>query len=625
MVWRKLQHNLATQIARRLVFVDCETTDVDPENLVEEVHRLWFGVARTGRFENSGAGLKYGRRRKRVFYSGQDFWSWLKTIARKKETTWIYAHNAGFDFTVLGVWDLIRSGELTISKPRYVRQPLAQKDFWVGLLLLEDPPTVVGLEDKEGRRYVLCDTLNYWRVSLAALGESVGYEKLEWPGDPKTIEKWLPYCDRDTEIIEQAIIQLITWWKDNDLGNWKWTGPGLAMSAYRHAFMRHDIIFHDRMDVRVLERNGYYGGQLEAFKLGHIEGPVYQYDVTSLYPSVMRFNNYPTRLLHWNMNPAPTTGHPPFEPANSVAEVDLVAGEHTFPKRDETQVYYANGDGWTTLAGPELDYAWKLGLIKRWGRWSTYEVAPIFTEFVQHFFSLKKDYEEHGNKVQREFVKLLLNSLYGKFGQRGGKWTFNPDRIPWDEFGIFHERNPITGKWQKCLGIWDIVLDWTPLNEVGQSFPAIAAFVTSYARQHMRELRKICGRTHYFYQSTDSLIVDRIGRTNLNWCGKIADGDLGQLKLEESGNDAHIWGLHWYRVGDKKIEGAKKASAEGITDTMWSELQFDSLQTVLRRNGSPEIHIKRVIKERSLQYTKGTVLSDGRVRPKQLSDIHAKL
>jgi len=621
MVWRKLQHNKSCQIARRLVFVDCETKDQQPENPLAEVHRLWFGLARTGRVDKSGGSIQYTCQQEQVFWSIPNFWDWIKTVSEVRKTTWIYAHNAGFDLTILGLWEKIRDGDLKITKPRRSRDPKTKKEIWHGLLILEDPPTVLGLEDRDGRRYVVCDTLNYWRTSLAVLGKSVGLEKIDMPDWEAPIEDWIAYCRRDVEVIELAVLELLRWWKENDLGNWRWTGPGLSMSAFRHKFLKHDIVFHDRYDVRALERKAYYGGQLEAYQLGDIPGPVFQYDVSSLYPSVMRGNLFPTVLRHWSLDSVWTRGAPPYDPATMVAEVQLKPCDQTFPKRNKDGVSYCQGPGQTFLCGPELAFAHEHNLIERWGRWSTYEMGEIFTDYVDYFYGLKLDYELQNRPVQRTFVKLLLNSLYGKFGQRGGKWVFNEHRIPLLDFGIFHEINFITKAVQKCLAIWDVVLDWTPLNEVEQAFPAIAAWVTAYSRQEMRSLREIAGQTHYFYQSTDSLLVDSHGSDALIAAGKV-DGDrLGSLKLEQTADSAWIGGLHWYRIGDKLIEGSKKSSAVTIDSTSWSELQFDSLRSVLANKGRPEITIKRVTKTRTAQYTKGVVSQSGQVTPHQLVGI----
>ncbi len=626
MTWRKLKHNKSTQIARTLMFVDCETRSEDKNVKNLGANKLWFGVVNSGRFVNERGTLQYARRDSYTFHESGDFWSYVRSKSRVRETTWIYAHNAGFDFVILGLIPLLAKGELTITKPRKVRRKDSNASEIYGLLMVEDPPTVIGVEDSEGRRYVLCDTLNYWRVSLEALGKDLGYEKEEMPDWDAAFARWERYCRRDVEVIEQAVVQLIHWWKDRDLGNWRWTAPGLAMSAFRHKFMSHDIVFHDEMDIRQLERESYFGGQLEAFYIGHIREPVWQFDVVSLYPSVMKGNLYPVKLVNWSNDDTLTPFPPPIEPKSSICEVEVALDRATLPVRHNDCVYYAAGTGRVVLSGPELDWAVSHGYVQRWGRWATYEMADIFSDYVDYFILLKDQYEKAQKPVQRFFVKMLLNSLYGKFGQYGGSWQPNPDRLPLHGFGKFWEYSVITGEYQKCLAIGDIVLDWSPKSEVSQAAPAIASFVTSYARQLMRHYREIAGDGNYYYMATDSLMVNEQGFGRLlNETGCIGS-KLGQLKHERDASSAWIGGLHWYRCGDKLVEGSKKSSAVTIDETSWTELHFESLLSVIDRSKEDDgrrdaVVISEVEKTRSGQYNKGHVGDDGWVTPFTFAEL----
>jgi hypothetical protein len=42
--------------------------------------------------------------------------------------------------------------------------------------------------------------------------------------------------------------------------------------------------------------------------------------------------------------------------------------------------------------------------------------VDIFKEYINHYFKLKSEAEEHKNEGKRTLAKLMLNSLYGRFG-----------------------------------------------------------------------------------------------------------------------------------------------------------------------------------------------------------------
>ena len=93
------------------------------------------------------------------------------------------------------------------------------------------------------------------------------------------------------------------------------------------------------------------------------------------------------------------------------------------------------------------------------------------------------------------------------------------------------------------------------------------------------------------------------------------------MSIEAEGNDGWIGGCHFYRIGDKFTEGAKKASAETIDKFTWREPHFDSLKSAIQRGGDPEIHIQYRLKRRNLEYRKGVLGDNGWIKPFGLESI----
>lgn len=144
------------------------------------------------------------------------------------------------------------------------------------------------------------------------------------------------------------------------------------------------------------------------------------------------------------------------------------------------------------------------------------------------------------------------------------------------------------------------------------SFIAISAHITSYARIYLYELMKKAGFDNIFYVDTDCIFTNRIGYERLQ--DYINEYELGMLKLE--GVDyCYIRGLKNYKFGQaEKIKGVpKKAWREGDTFYFWSFEKFKG--SLSKRLNDDNIHL--FLQKRSLKnlYDKGIVKEDGRIEP----------
>ena len=627
MAWRRLKRNESSATARTLIFVDTETQSTTESDDNTGPNKLTIGAAASGRVRKLKGKQTYCCRDDLIFNEPNEFWEWVKTKSRPKETTWIFAHNVSFDSVILDLVGMLVRKQWRVTKPYARRDPATGKEFLNGMFVIDGPPFILSLQDPDGCRYLLADTLNYWRRPLEQLGRSAGIPKLPMPSPSAEAFEWRRYCMRDVRIIEHAVVELLLWWREQDLGNWRWTAPSLAMAAFRHKFMTHDIIFHDEPKARQLERAAYFGGQTEAYFLGPYDKPVWQYDVVSLYPKVMQDELYPSKLLDYREVVAFTEAMPMHEPSAAIAQVEVDLRWHTLPHRTPAGPVYATGRGTMVLAGPELHWAVENGLVRRWGSWATYKLEPLFREFVEYFAPLKEHYTATDEPIKREFVKMVMNSLYGKFGQYGGKWRINPNRVGMDSPGLFREVHPFTRAVTLCLEIGDAVFDKVDGLEVEQAFPAISAFVCAHGRQYMRRLRGIAGPKNVLYQATDSLMVSEAGRGQIHESSGLLGDTLGKLQLQRSGHNADIIGLNWYRIGDEWVRGGRKKTARHISDTVYSQLHFDSfVQSLCRmqreQSTDPAVLVQSRTIHRSRDYWKARQTPSGWLKPWSLEQLN---
>lgn len=619
MAWHYMRRNDSTALPRYVVWLDTETyPDRLPGIYDEEYHQLRLGVARFARWING----RWQRVKEIVFEDRRDFWSWFLPLTSSRHTTWLVAHNLGFDLTVIGTWRLLERGTLKFCSPGFSRARDTKRERDKGrdgaLVVIGDPPTIFGFESQSGGRFVAVDTLNWFCMPLSTLGASVGSAKLPMPSQVASHDDWVTYCRQDVDVLQTAWTALMQFIVEHDLGMFRYTAPAQAMGAFRHRFMETQICLHDEDDVKELERSAYYGGQTECYWVGPVDKHIYQYDVNSLYPYVMHDNPVPVKLLAWDLRATMTERQPDIRPPQAICEVELETDLDTYPVRHDGRPYYVTGTYRTVLCGPELMRAVAAGQVKRYGRWAMYDVEPIFYGYVDTMRYLRDEYRREGNRAFELLAKLMLNSLHGKFGQRSPQWVHEPDTIaphPWCRWETLDMSTGCRTR-RQCIG--DYVFRLDPGGEHQRSFPAIAAWVTAYGREYMRRLRILAGRNHVYYQATDSLAVDAQGRLNLDRAKMLSQSEWGKLKLLCAGPTAQFWGVNHYRIGSKHVIGGRKRGSKPLPDGGWVCDEFDGLMRSFEHGGPTWITVRSTDRYPTGQYTKGRHEGHGRVTPLHL-------
>jgi hypothetical protein len=195
------------------------------------------------------------------FTDPAEFWRKLIARSRQRSRVFVFAHNWGFDAPVLDAFRV-----------------LPELGFKLSYAIVEGPPVV--LVFRRGKLTLeLLDTLNWWRTSLAKLGESIGIAKLEMPRPGASRAAWDRYCRQDVEVIRRAVHHWIEFLARYDLGGFARTLAGQSFRAYRHRFMDAKILIDESQGALELARESYHGGRTEAFFIGKLREPVYCLDV----------------------------------------------------------------------------------------------------------------------------------------------------------------------------------------------------------------------------------------------------------------------------------------------------------------------------------------------------------
>lgn len=313
---------------------------------------------------------------------------------------------------------------------------------WGGYRLKYQPHKMFGVSTKGHKAVILFDVYTFFGTSFVRALED--YDVCP-PDDLEQIKQGkkgratftdaevntvvLPYwrlehiylkalCDRLRESLSRAGLHLS-----------KWHGPGAVASAL---LTRHGIKSHikggkstrDMADMAaVASRNAYAGGRFEPFRIGRYVGEIYQYDIRSAYPNVLRLlpplkgarweetsydpgNVEPWSLYHCAFS---DMGEGPF----GVSHWRFPNGNMAYPRHNQGVWNY----GITVLA-----------MLRHGGRVAIDRVLRLDYDrsmvrpfhFIEDLYKARAIWKMQGNQAQWA-AKLGMNSVYGKLAQRVGE------------------------------------------------------------------------------------------------------------------------------------------------------------------------------------------------------------
>lgn len=152
--------------------------------------------------------------------------------------------------------------------------------------------------------------------------------------------------------------------------------------------------------------------------------------------------------------------------------------------------------------------------------WKFKALKGLFTNYISYWTEKKINAKKEGNSVLYLISKLMLNSLYGKFG-------LNP---------------LVQGKYPYLNEEGVVKYGSYPMEIRDSIYIPVASFITSYARnktirtsQAIKDYTlKNYGKDYYIYSDTDSIHLLKLSEKELKSFVEIDDYKLGAWKLESS-------------------------------------------------------------------------------------------
>ncbi|MEM3662387.1 MAG: DNA polymerase [Sulfolobales archaeon] len=587
-----IKPNKAVRLPQSILFYDTETYEEKVGN--KTIHRLRLGVARYVRLNKAHV----ERSKYYIFRTPTEFWDIVENLTRKKTRLWIISHNQHFDFNI------VNGFEELVSRGWRIRKMVIESDIFAIKFT------------KDSRTILVVDSTNYFKAPLSELGKQIGLPKLEVNFKTASDDELIKYCKRDVEILSEYFINFLWWWVKNNLGNFTVSIAGLAFNAFKHRFMKAKILIHNNEDALKLELDSYRGGRNECFYVGEVNTKVYKLDVNSMYPFVMRYNPYPTKLKKVVCDLTPEQLNLLLKRYQAICDVCINTNEPAYGVKKHKLIFPV-GRFRVTLTTPELTYALENDHLEKVYKCSLYEYGYIFKDYVDFFYNIKKEAEEKGQKVIRNFAKLMLNSLYGKFAQRVTEFE-EIDYYPIMKFGSTFIYDMNTKEKSKVYFILGKAFKVSKERKLFyDAFIAIASHVSAYARMYLWHLIKTAGRKNVYYVDTDSLFVNDVGYDNLK---HFIGNELGLLKLEGEADHAIFMSPKDYVFGNEvKLKGIKPDSIM-VSNNTFIVPTWLRTKSLLSKGFTAQVIIEDRIKTLRREYDKGEVGEDGWVKPYVLDD-----
>lgn len=296
----------------------------------------------------------------------------------------------------------------------------------------------------------------------------------------------------------------------------------------------------------------YSGGRVQCFESGILRGNFKFFDVNSMYPYVMANMEHPLGDDYATMRRLPES---------SVYFADITCWSNgALPLRDEKgSLRFPVGEHRFLACSHEIRQGLELGWIKnvQVHRVQKAMHTQSFNEFITGFADRKIQYEREGNASMRLFMKLIMNSSYGKFATDPAKFK---------DAELFNDLDALELAGFKYAGMFgDRYLGEkpTPIKAYQYHDVAIAASITSASRAVL--MRGLAKATRPIYCDTDSIVAEGLDMPP-------HDTELGAWKNEASCDEVAIAGKKMY-AGFFQGQGVKKAS-KGVN------LAYDKIRAI---------------------------------------------
>lgn len=496
----------------------------------------------------------------------------------RKESSEIFFHNLKFDGMFI-LNELFKRGYKWSEDPKEPKtfgSLIADNGVWYSLTIIHK---------KYNKRYIktkIFDSLKKLPFSAKQIAKGfkldiakgeIDYTKYRGK-DYKMTEEEKFYIENDTSIIAQALkIQF-------DSGLEKMTIGSDALGYFKglmgkRAFNYMFPILPHSVDADI--RHAYKGGfvYLNPIYKNVMLKDIIEYDVNSLYPSVMVENLLPYGEPIFYKGKYKKNKKFPLYICVITANFELKKGhiptiqlKNSFRFNPTSYVTSSGGEPvQMTLTSVDLELFLKhydVYDIEYQCGWKFKAVKGIFTDYITYWGNIKMN----NDGAIRQLAKLMLNSLYGKFGTNDVKCQSIP----------YLEKETGLVKFKRGEETIEKPV-YTPL----------ACFVTAWARYKTITSAQRVGINNFVYADTDSLKIINLKQRHVKKLIKVHPKRLGEWKMEGYASQGKFLRAKTYAMQTEEWFPKRKTSfhvtCAGMPDTVKEKVDFNNFEYGTKFNG----------------------------------------
>lgn len=496
-----------------------------------------------------------------------DTWAWVDARTHPRHRTVLVCHNLAYDLRILDAFRRLPELGWSLSMVR-----LGGDQAWC--------------EWKRDGRTLLCvDSVAWFGVGIAALGELVGIAKPDLPGDDADEATWFARCEADVTILRAAWHRVMGWIESEDLGTFKPTGAGQGWAAFRHRWMDTPILHHGIDHIAESEREAAYAGRCEAWVWGQLgPGPWHEWDFHSAYAHIAEDCDVPTRLIGHSGARGAYKAISGSQGVATLIRATVTLSEPVLPVRGPHGILWPIGTitGWWWDV--ELDLAEREGATIEAHEGWRYEARPALRTWARWVLDTLDAPATVVDPVCRAVVKGWSRTVVGRFGSRWS--TFDPigEAMP-DGWMMATARRAGEAESFRLLSVAGTTWAETHRHDSPDSAVHVMSWIMAATRVRLWAAMRVAGLDTVAYVDTDGLMVSSAGSERLSGSG------LPGLRLKSAWRHVEILGPRQLVLeGRLKAAGVpSKATREGEHD--WRADVWRSLPVSLAHGESDRVVI----------------------------------